>query len=78
MPDAFVKICKPLEQLLMVTLIIGQRTDREEGFKAFFKGGLARILRSSPQFGFTLVAYEYLQQVREVFDWLGAADKYWF
>lgn len=35
---------------------------REEGFKAFFKGGPARIVRSSPQFGFTLVAYEYLQK----------------
>lgn len=37
--------------------------DREEGFKAFFKGGPARVLRSSPQFGFTLVAYEYLHKV---------------
>ncbi|PCH34210.1 mitochondrial carrier [Wolfiporia cocos MD-104 SS10] len=35
---------------------------REEGFKAFFKGGPARVIRSSPQFGFTLVAYEYLHQ----------------
>ncbi|TGJ85985.1 hypothetical protein E0Z10_g2758 [Xylaria hypoxylon] len=34
---------------------------QEEGFKAFFKGGPARILRSSPQFGFTLAAYEVLQ-----------------
>ena len=33
---------------------------REEGFRAFFKGGPARILRSSPQFGFTLAAYEVL------------------
>ncbi|TVY73288.1 Calcium-binding mitochondrial carrier protein Aralar1, partial [Lachnellula suecica] len=32
----------------------------EEGFKAFFKGGPARVLRSSPQFGFTLAAYEAL------------------
>ncbi|KKA27384.1 hypothetical protein TD95_000466 [Thielaviopsis punctulata] len=32
----------------------------EEGFKAFFKGGPARIFRSSPQFGFTLAAYEVL------------------
>jgi hypothetical protein len=39
-------------------------TDKEEGFKAFFKGGPARILRSSPQFGFTLLAYEYLHKVR--------------
>jgi len=35
---------------------------REEGFKALFKGGPARVLRSSPQFGFTLVAYEYLHK----------------
>ena len=40
--------------------------DREEGFKAFFKGGPARIVRSSPQFGFTLVAYEYLHKVRAI------------
>lgn len=36
---------------------------RDEGFKAFFKGGPARVLRSSPQFGFTLAAYEMLQKV---------------
>lgn len=36
---------------------------KEEGFTAFFKGGPARILRSSPQFGFTLAAYEVLQNV---------------
>ncbi|KAG6335475.1 hypothetical protein ID866_3625 [Astraeus odoratus] len=35
---------------------------REEGFKALFKGGPARIIRSSPQFGFTLLAYEYLHK----------------
>lgn len=34
---------------------------REEGFRAFFKGGAARVLRSSPQFGFTLAGYEVLQ-----------------
>ncbi len=34
---------------------------QEEGFRAFFKGGPARILRSSPQFGFTLAGYEVLQ-----------------
>lgn len=34
---------------------------KEEGFKAFFKGGPARIFRSSPQFGFTLAGYELLQ-----------------
>jgi solute carrier family 25 (mitochondrial aspartate/glutamate transporter), member 12/13 len=36
---------------------------KEEGFKAFFKGGPARIMRSSPQFGFTLAAYEALQSL---------------
>lgn len=36
---------------------------REEGFKAFFKGGPARVVRSSPQFGFTLAAYEVLQKM---------------
>lgn len=36
---------------------------REEGFKAFFKGGPARIFRSSPQFGCTLAAYEFLHDV---------------
>lgn len=34
---------------------------QQEGFKAFFKGGPARIMRSSPQFGFTLAGYEVLQ-----------------
>ncbi|KAJ3089654.1 mitochondrial aspartate-glutamate transporter agc1, partial [Quaeritorhiza haematococci] len=36
---------------------------REEGPRAFFKGGPARVLRSSPQFGVTLLAYEVLHQV---------------
>ncbi len=36
---------------------------KEEGFRAFFKGGPARIARSSPQFGFTLAAYEVLHNV---------------
>jgi solute carrier family 25 (mitochondrial aspartate/glutamate transporter), member 12/13 len=35
---------------------------KEEGPRAFFKGGLARIFRSSPQFGVTLASYEILQQ----------------
>ncbi|KAF9469805.1 mitochondrial carrier domain-containing protein [Collybia nuda] len=34
---------------------------KEEGFKALFKGGPARVLRSSPQFGFTLLGYETLK-----------------
>ena len=36
---------------------------KHEGFRAFFKGGPARILRSSPQFGFTLAAYEVLSKM---------------
>ncbi|KAI3634958.1 hypothetical protein MIR68_007339 [Amoeboaphelidium protococcarum] len=35
---------------------------REEGVRAFFKGGPARIFRSSPQFGVTLMSYELFQQ----------------
>lgn len=38
---------------------------REEGPKAFFKGGGARVLRSSPQFAFTLLAYETLRNVSD-------------
>eukprot|EP01127_Copromyxa_protea_P012029 TRINITY_DN3097_c0_g1_i1.p1 TRINITY_DN3097_c0_g1~~TRINITY_DN3097_c0_g1_i1.p1 ORF type:complete len:724 (-),score=137.95 TRINITY_DN3097_c0_g1_i1:48-1907(-) len=34
---------------------------REEGFKAFWKGTAARVFRSSPQFGVTLLSYEILQ-----------------
>jgi solute carrier family 25 aspartate/glutamate transporter 12/13 len=40
----------------------------QEGWKAFFKGGPARILRSSPQFGFTLAGYEYLSRVFPLHD----------
>ncbi|MBW0505855.1 hypothetical protein O181_045570 [Austropuccinia psidii MF-1] len=36
---------------------------KEEGPRALFKGGPARILRSSPQFGVTLVSYEFLQKL---------------
>ena len=36
---------------------------REEGPRAFFKGGVARVFRSSPQFGVTLAAYEFLHRV---------------
>lgn len=33
---------------------------REEGPRALFKGGIARVIRSSPQFGVTLAVYELL------------------
>ncbi|XP_043215075.1 calcium-binding mitochondrial carrier protein Aralar1-like isoform X4 [Amphibalanus amphitrite] len=35
----------------------------EEGMKAFWKGAPARVFRSSPQFGVTLLTYELLQRV---------------
>ncbi|KAG5262180.1 hypothetical protein AALO_G00293100 [Alosa alosa] len=35
---------------------------REEGFRALWKGAGARVFRSSPQFGVTLVTYELLQR----------------
>ncbi|CAG0904280.1 unnamed protein product [Cyprideis torosa] len=35
----------------------------EEGFRAFWKGSAARVLRSSPQFGVTLFTYEILQRI---------------
>ena len=46
---------------------------REEGPKAFFKGGGARVLRSSPQFAFTMLAYETLHNVSDLsylLDWM--------
>lgn len=50
---------------MIIAMLIrcANRKAREEGMKALFKGGPARVLRSSPQFGFTLVAYEYLHKV---------------
>lgn len=36
---------------------------RDEGATAFFKGGVARVLRSSPQFGVTLLSYEVIQRL---------------
>lgn len=39
---------------------------KEEGFSAFWKGGPARMFRSSPQFGFTLLTYEMLQRMFSV------------
>ena len=36
---------------------------QEEGPRAFWKGAGARIFRSSPQFGVTLVSYEILQRI---------------
>lgn len=36
---------------------------REEGGRAFWKGAGARVFRSSPQFGVTLLTYEMLQRL---------------
>lgn len=35
----------------------------QEGLTAFFKGGPARVFRSSPQFGVTLLSYELIQRL---------------
>jgi hypothetical protein len=45
-------------------------TVREEGPRAFFKGAFGRVVRSSPQYGCALAAYEYLQKVRNVHTYL--------
>jgi len=39
---------------------------QQEGFGAFWKGAPARVFRSSPQFGVTLLTYELLQRVFDV------------
>merc|ERR1719435_516993 len=44
------------------TLDATRKIYAEEGFKAFWKGSIARMCRSSPQFGVTLVTYELLQR----------------
>ena len=36
---------------------------RQEGIGAFFKGSGMRVMRSSPQFGITLMSYEMLAKV---------------
>jgi solute carrier family 25 aspartate/glutamate transporter 12/13 len=40
----------------------GKKIMAEEGFAALWKGAVARMCRSSPQFGVTLVMYELLQR----------------
>jgi len=68
--DAFRKICEwPCERRCapsesgalthgLITLAVA-----EEGPRALYKGGPARVLRSSPQFGVTMVAYEQFKKV---------------
>lgn len=40
---------------------VAQSIYKNEGFAAFWKGGGWRVLRSSPQFGITLLVFEYLK-----------------
>lgn len=54
---------KPYEVKFRGIFHAGAVIMKEEGFTAFFKGSLARVFRSSPQFGFTLASYELLQRV---------------
>ncbi len=49
---------EPVEMIPTIDTII-----KEEGFLAFWKGAGWRVLRSSPQFGITLVVFEYLQNI---------------
>jgi len=74
MPAAY--FCTPADVIktrLQVEARTGQQTYKgirdaavkifhQEGWTAFFKGGPARVLRSSPQFGVTLFTYEVLQR----------------
>ncbi|KAK7495609.1 hypothetical protein BaRGS_00013056, partial [Batillaria attramentaria] len=40
-----------------------RKITKEEGLAAFWKGGPARVFRSAPQFGVTLLTYELLQRL---------------
>ena len=40
----------------------GSKIIAQEGFAALYKGAFMRVIRSSPQFGVTLMAYEYLHR----------------
>lgn len=50
-----------LEQVRLIPTT--QQIYRQEGWTAFWKGGGWRILRSSPQFGITLLVFEYLRSL---------------
>ncbi|PFH52240.1 hypothetical protein AMATHDRAFT_140308 [Amanita thiersii Skay4041] len=51
------------------------RIYREEGFRALYKGGPARVIRSSPQFGFTLLGYETLKTLVRTYIYYPWGDK---
>lgn len=40
-----------------------QHIYQQEGWSAFWKGGMWRVLRSSPQFGITLLVFEWLNKI---------------
>jgi solute carrier family 25 aspartate/glutamate transporter 12/13 len=56
-------IPRPGQQSYSGILDAASKIYAQEGFGAFFKGGAARVLRSSPQFGVTLLAYELIQRL---------------
>lgn len=53
---------RPGQQIYLGLIDTARKIASQEGVSAFFKGGPARVLRSSPQFGITLVTYEMIQQ----------------
>jgi solute carrier family 25 aspartate/glutamate transporter 12/13 len=44
---------------------------QQEGYSALFKGATMRVVRSSPQFGITLLTYEYLFKKVQTDGWFG-------
>lgn len=56
-------VARPGQQSYSGILDAARKIYAQEGFGAFFKGGLARVLRSSPQFGVTLLSYELIQRL---------------
>lgn len=53
---------RPGQQTYTGIMDAAKKIYAQEGFVAFFKGGPARVLRSSPQFGVTLLSYELIQR----------------
>ena len=56
-------IPRPGQQTYHGILDAANKIYSQEGFTAFFKGGPARVFRSSPQFGVTLLSYELIQRL---------------
>ena len=56
-------IPRPGQQTYHGIIDAAQKIFSQEGFTAFFKGGPARVFRSSPQFGVTLLSYELIQRL---------------